>query len=233
MVDVQHKFENPLAVAGWLFRGKSIHRAYTNLACAAHTLSGSVLDLGGRGNSSYHEAFRKSSAQFVYADLGPVADGGPAVDVSRPLPYGDAQFDSIVCFNLLEHLADRDLVVAEMARVLKTGGKALVVTPFLYPFHPDPDDYFRPTDRELSRLFGAHGLETREMRALGEGIISTAVTSFLSETTSFLARYLSGIFYLAIGAWIDRIAALKPHGSGRRIPVRYAVGHFAAFEKVR
>ena len=120
---------------------------------------------------------------------------------------------------------------AEMARVLKRGGTAFVVTPFMYPFHPDPDDFFRPTDRELARLFGAHDLEAREMRALGEGIISAAVTCLLSETTSFLSRYLSGAFYLAIGAWVDRIAALKPHSSGRRIPVRYAVGHFASFQK--
>jgi 2-polyprenyl-6-hydroxyphenyl methylase/3-demethylubiquinone-9 3-methyltransferase len=38
------------------------------------------------------------------------------------LPFGVAQFDVVCCCDVLEHVEDVDLVVAEIARVLKPGG---------------------------------------------------------------------------------------------------------------
>lgn len=44
------------------------------------------------------------------------------------LPFADASFDCVTCSYVLEHLPDARLGLAEIARVLVPGGKALVIT---------------------------------------------------------------------------------------------------------
>ncbi|MEM6948285.1 MAG: bifunctional 2-polyprenyl-6-hydroxyphenol methylase/3-demethylubiquinol 3-O-methyltransferase UbiG [Pseudomonadota bacterium] len=50
------------------------------------------------------------------------------VGVGEALPYPDAQFDHVVCVDVLEHVADLDQVLAETARVLRPGGRFLFDT---------------------------------------------------------------------------------------------------------
>jgi len=49
-----------------------------------------------------------------------------AADLTR-LPYGDQSFDAIVCGWVLEHLADPRPGLNELARVLRSGGKLLLM----------------------------------------------------------------------------------------------------------
>jgi SAM-dependent methyltransferase len=51
------------------------------------------------------------------------------------LPYPDSSFDLILSHEVLEHVADDRQAVAEMARVLKPGGRAIIFVPNRgYPF---------------------------------------------------------------------------------------------------
>lgn len=45
------------------------------------------------------------------------------------LPFGDAQFDVVVSFETIEHIAEQERFVAEVARVLRKGGAFIVSTP--------------------------------------------------------------------------------------------------------
>ncbi|PWK58171.1 bifunctional 2-polyprenyl-6-hydroxyphenol methylase/3-demethylubiquinol 3-O-methyltransferase UbiG [Roseicyclus mahoneyensis] len=53
---------------------------------------------------------------------------GYDVGVGEALPYGDAGFDAVVCVDVLEHVADLQQVLAEVARVLRPGGLFLFDT---------------------------------------------------------------------------------------------------------
>lgn len=48
--------------------------------------------------------------------------------VGEALPYGNAEFDAVVCVDVLEHVADLHKVMSEVARVLKPGGLFLYDT---------------------------------------------------------------------------------------------------------
>jgi len=52
------------------------------------------------------------------------------------LPYESASFDIVYCVETLEHLPDTQLAVAEMARVLRPGGKLVVIDKNLYSIWP-------------------------------------------------------------------------------------------------
>ena len=45
-------------------------------------------------------------------------------------------FDAVFCFEVLEHIPDTEKAVAEMARVLKPGGKLLIIDKNILGIHP-------------------------------------------------------------------------------------------------
>jgi len=51
-----------------------------------------------------------------------------AVDITA-MPFVDASFDAILCSHVLEHVEDDRTAMAELARVLRPGGWALVMVP--------------------------------------------------------------------------------------------------------
>ncbi|OYU18831.1 MAG: 3-demethylubiquinone-9 3-O-methyltransferase [Rhodobacteraceae bacterium PARR1] len=99
-----------------------------------------VLDLGCAGGFMA-EALAKRGAQVTGID--PAADAinaaraharagglriGYDVGVGESLPYDDASFDAVVCVDVLEHVADLDRVLSEVARTLRPGGLFLFDT---------------------------------------------------------------------------------------------------------
>jgi len=78
-------------------------------------------------------------------------------DASR-LPIADASIDTVVFFEVLEHLEDPREALEEIARVLRPGGRLLLSMPFLYPIHDAPHDFQRYTTHGLAREISKVGL---------------------------------------------------------------------------
>jgi 2-polyprenyl-6-hydroxyphenyl methylase/3-demethylubiquinone-9 3-methyltransferase len=53
---------------------------------------------------------------------------GYDVGVGEALPYDDRSFDAVVCVDVLEHVADLNMVLSEVARTLRPGGLFLFDT---------------------------------------------------------------------------------------------------------
>jgi O-antigen biosynthesis protein len=47
----------------------------------------------------------------------------------RHLPFGDGEFDVVVCFEVIAHVLDTELVLDELHRVLRPGGMLLISSP--------------------------------------------------------------------------------------------------------
>ncbi|MHB2023457.1 MAG: class I SAM-dependent methyltransferase [Mycobacteriales bacterium] len=112
-----------------------------------------LLDLGsGNGRHSY-EAFRRG-ARVVAADhdrdslaalaamcramraAGEAAPGASIDTVcadARRLPFADGAFDRIIAAEVLEHVAEDEAAIAELARVLAPGGLLAVTVPRYFP----------------------------------------------------------------------------------------------------
>ena len=85
---------------------------------------------------------------------------GAVIGPLESLPFEDASFDTILCNAVLEHVEHVDRVVAELARVLRPGGHAVISIPFLQPYHACPGDYRRYTSDGLVALGAQAGLAT-------------------------------------------------------------------------
>jgi SAM-dependent methyltransferase len=112
-----------------------------------------VLDLGcGEGRHTF-EAYRRGS-RVVSLDLSrpdlhttrdwcaaiaaegeapaPAGAGVVAGDLRR-LPFPDATFDRVIASEVLEHIPQDELAIAELVRVLRPGGLAAVTVPAWWP----------------------------------------------------------------------------------------------------
>jgi len=93
-----------------------------------------VLDVGcgPRGSLEWaHDAGRRVGADPLaarYAKLHSEPQGMEYVAArAESLPFPDASFDIVGCFNALDHVEDVDRVIVELVRVLAPGGDLLVV----------------------------------------------------------------------------------------------------------
>lgn len=114
--------------------------AYRRIAAAA--VPGRSLEIGGGiGNLKDHLPDTVSVDIQFCPWLDAVAD-------AHHLPFGDRRFENVVLFDVLHHLQWPGRFLAEAARVLKPGGRLLMVepaiTPLSYPFfrwlHHEPVD---------------------------------------------------------------------------------------------
>lgn len=104
-------------------------------AIGAAVAAGSlVLDVGcGRGRTFLYRG-RLPPVRVVGLDLSPHARDNPNVDSQvrgtvETLPFPDATFDAVLCTHVAEHLPRPEAAFGEMARVLRPGGRLLVLTP--------------------------------------------------------------------------------------------------------
>lgn len=131
----------------------------------------------------------------------------PNVDVvgdAHHLPFADAALPAVFCEAVLEHLEDPVRAVAEMHRVLRPGGLALAVTPFLVAFHGYPSHFQNFTDKGHELLFTRAGFELlRSGPCVGPGYVLAALTaqtldSFLPRPMAVPARWLWRPFALGL-----------------------------------
>jgi SAM-dependent methyltransferase len=82
------------------------------------------------------------------------------------LPAADAEFDSAVCTAVLEHLEEPKDALRECWRVLRPGGVAIYLVPFIWHLHEEPRDFYRYSKHGLKYLFEQAGFELVELLPL-------------------------------------------------------------------
>jgi SAM-dependent methyltransferase len=116
-----------------------------------------VLEVGSgqrRGVKPFQSAvkFARPDTLFQMTDLDPSL-GHRVLDIREPgVDLG--RFDLVLCCNVLEHIADLGEAIDGLAAVCKDDGVVFASTPFIYPYHDEPGDFWRPTAYGLEFMFG-------------------------------------------------------------------------------
>ncbi len=146
-----------------------------------------VLDIG-CGDGAFSGEIAKVAASVLGADVAETAlararrrHPGLAfrrVEPDAELPFEDGSFDAVWASEVIEHVADTGLWLAEIRRVLTTGGRLLVTTPShgrlrllargIEAFSPPLGDHLHLyTPRSLRDTLQELGFVIRELRGVG------------------------------------------------------------------
>lgn len=123
------------------------------------SIRGSVLDLG-CGTRPFEKDILQHASEYVGVDWGNTLHGTHAdifSDLNETLPIGNASFDHIVSFEVLEHLAEPRVMLAEAFRILRRGGGLTLSVPFQWWVHEAPWDYYRYTRYGLQYMLERAG----------------------------------------------------------------------------
>ncbi len=136
-------------------------------------LEGDLLDFG-CGTKPYQHFF-SNVKNYIGVDykIEGREERQKVVDVfydGKNIPFEDQKFDSILCTEVLEHVFNIDDLLIEFNRVLKTNGKALITTPFMWEEHEVPYDFARYTTPALISLYEKYGFEIKEREITGDYI---------------------------------------------------------------
>ena len=118
----------------------------------------------------------------------------------RALPFGDATFDAIYSMGTIEHFDETQCAVAEMARVLKPGGRAIVGVPNRH------DPFLRPLLATALQAMGlyAYGYEKSYSRRALRAMLEREGLTIVDQTA-----------ILFIPGWLRMLDLPAIHGAGR------------------
>ncbi len=103
-------------------------------------------------------------------------------DLNQPLAIDSQSFDSVVSFEVLEHLCEPQMMLKEANRILKKDGVLILSMPFQWWVHEEPWDYQR---------FTRYGLEYQLKKAGFTDIV-------IEETTGFWLMWILKLNYQSI-----------------------------------
>ena len=185
-----------------------------------------VLDAGS-GRAPYRKLFRHAAyetADFVAVKGKKYREPDYVCDLAA-IPVEDARFDHVLLTQVLEHIPEPAVVLAELHRVMKPGGTLWLTAPLFYAEHERPYDFFRYTRYGLQHLLEGAGFSVREVEWM-EGYLGT-----LSYQAKLLSRslpatradYGGGLrgTVLACGAKLTRRAARRAANGLASLDLRY------------
>lgn len=160
---------------------------------------GYVIDLG-CGTTPYKSYILKVADKYIGVDWENSLHNQEHVDVfadlCNQLPFEENCADTVVSFQVMEHLTEPDFFLSECYRILKSNGRIFITVPFMWHVHEEPNDYFRYTRYGLEYLLKKNGFVDIEIKE-NTGFWQMWVLKFNYHTLRF-ARGPLKYFWLPI-----------------------------------
>jgi ubiquinone/menaquinone biosynthesis C-methylase UbiE len=150
---------------------ETAHRLGNNamaIAASAHA-SGRLLDIG-CGLKPFEPLFAPHVSEHVGVDHPDSPHALTSVDVlatAYDIPMPDSTFDTALMSEVLEHLERPHDALSEAFRLLRPGGKLILTTPFIWPLHEEPRDFYRYSPYGLRHLLDGAGFEVVDVIPVG------------------------------------------------------------------
>ena len=208
-----------------IIKGYSLLRAYENDYVKKIKIDGTGIDLGAKSkNAKYYEYFNLEKVTHI--DFVDYYSGNPGIvelDLEKPLKLKSSTYNFVLMFNILEHIYNYKNLFDETVRILRSGGKLHGFVPFMFHYHPDPNDYFRFSEQALTNILKRKELFQIKAIPICYGPFKV-VASVIAEV---LKNRVMRAFLYASGICLDKIL-MKISSGGTRYSMAY---YFTATKK--
>jgi SAM-dependent methyltransferase len=168
---------------------------------AAPQATGRLVDVG-CCDKPYEALFAPYVREYVGVEYAPTYEAGEGArrgkaDVvysSDRLPFDDGSFDTVLCNQVAEHVPDPRVFLADLARVLRVGGKLILTVPFSFRVHSAPNDFHRFTRCALERSCADLGLHVERLTPRGFfwSVVGQKLASHFALRVARLGRDVQG-----------------------------------------
>lgn len=168
-----------------------------------------ILDIGA-GDAKYGKMPYREDIKYIATDLvftnSASAKGIRFISMAEQIPVAKETIDIIFNFAVLEHIKDPARCVAEMARVLKSGGVGYMILPLVRPEHMQPHDYHRFTSFWVEEHLSKNSLIKKKIIGSNNALwtsfyylyISILSWPFQNIKSRLIAIALNRVFYLML-----------------------------------
>lgn len=144
-----------------------------------------IFDIGSKdGRANYAFGAPPAGAKVVCVDIAARAGVDLVADAHDLHMVDSNTVDFVTTVSVLEHVQHPQQVVSEIFRILKPGGVVYVNVPFVFPFHADPNDFYRFSYRGVDILCAA-------FERIGSGFNRGPASTMQHLSVHFLAMLFS------------------------------------------
>ena len=143
-----------------------------NIESLANNISGKTLDVG-CGAKQYENIFKKTSDYVgieIETELQKKRKVADYFYDGKKIPFNNDSFDSILSFQVFEHIFEPKEFLSEITRVLKPGGHILITVPFIWDEHEKPYDFGRYSSFGIKYLFEKNNFQVIKYKKSTVGI---------------------------------------------------------------
>ena len=164
------------------------------IADLAPHVTGRVLDVG-CGKQPYLDLFTRTTEYIGMEIDTPENRASKRADTfydGATFPFEAGRFDSVLVFQVIEHVFNPEVFLAEINRVLVPHGALLLTVPFAWDEHEQPYDYARYSSFGLAHLLRTHGFEIVEQRKSVDDVraISQLINCYIHKKTTTNNAYI-------------------------------------------
>jgi SAM-dependent methyltransferase len=151
---------------------------------------GRLLDAG-CGTMPFREFLQAHVTAYHSLDIEKrVADVDFVADLQDMSSVSSESYETVLCTEVLEHVAHPDRLITEIWRVLQPGGILILSVPYLSRLHEEPHDYYRFTKYGLESVLTDHGFSVVEI------VVTGSIFSFLGHQLS--TAILSSLWHVPV-----------------------------------
>lgn len=157
-------------------------------------VTGQILEIGSRdpGGAGKAVNFRQlyEAAKFTGVDI----ENGPGVDVIWDFNKGHGSFeaesiDLCICCNILEHTPTPWVLAENISGLIKPGGLLYISVPWVWRYHPYPNDYWRISFEGVKSLFKSFNFGNQAYSTNVPGEIFAITAENLRDFENIFAMY--------------------------------------------
>lgn len=93
-----------------------------------------VLDIPA-GSGKFSDSLRLAGYEVTSGDIDQDRPDFVFANMEQPLPFADNSFDWVICMEGIEHVINPSLLVQELCRVTRPGGKVIITTPNIHSMY--------------------------------------------------------------------------------------------------
>jgi SAM-dependent methyltransferase len=118
------------------------------------------------------------------------------VDLNTNFSLKEKDFDCVLLCDVLAHVADPSRLLSSLAVHLKSGGRMIISTPFVYWISEYPHEYFHPTEFALKKMLTAAGFQIEYIMPYGgypDVLLDTINKGMTGALSNRLFRLLASV----------------------------------------